>query len=138
MALRPEDGLTAYKDCLSAEGVQIGDIEFDGRGRPLLARAMSELDLTDPGVLDALDECATELAGEALDLAPDPEIRALVVARLEEFAMCVRGHGVPEFPDPFPTFDGIGPPFPDDRIPWSDQDLVEAATECRLELIGES
>lgn len=132
-----EGGLTAYTECLAAAGVQIDEVEFDGLGRPRLARAMSELDLNDPAVLGALDECAGELATDTLDLAPDPEIRALVIARLEEFARCVRGRGVPAFPDPYPTFDGIGSPFPDDQIPWSDEDLAEAASECRLELIGE-
>jgi len=38
---------------------------------------------------------------------------------------------VEDFPDPVPGFDGVGSPFPNSRIPWTDPDLPDAMAACR-------
>jgi len=127
-------GLDGYRRCLLDLGVPVGEIELDGRGRPRMARAMVGLDFSDRRILDALDGCAPLLAGGTLDLGADPSLRALVQTSLAEFAACVRAEGVPAFPDPVRSFDGVGAPFPGGQIPWSDADLPGAVTVCRRAL----
>lgn len=129
-----EQGLVDFRECMSGLGVDIDEIELDGRGRPQMARALSHLDFDDRLAIEAIDECAAELVGGALDLTSDPQLRELVIRSLGEFAECVRGRGVPEFPDPVPTFSGVGAPFPGALIPWDDDDLAEAVTVCSREL----
>ncbi|MFZ0013690.1 MAG: hypothetical protein WAL25_06180 [Acidimicrobiia bacterium] len=131
-------GLEGYRSCLLDRGVPIGEIGLDGRGRPRMALAMIGLDLSDRLVLDALDECAAVLGGDALDLGADPGLRAVVQATLGDFAVCVRDQGVPSFPDPVQSFDGVGAPFPRGQIPWSDVDLAAAVTVCRRSLTPSS
>ena len=121
--------LSGYRDCLAAEGVIIPEIAQDGLGRPMMARAMADLDLTDEAVLSALSRCAPLLAG-FLDTSSDPELESMVQANLEAFAQCLRDHGVSEFPDPVRRFDGVGEPFPSTRIPWTDPDLPVAVSLC--------
>ena len=129
-------GLADYESCLRESGVEIGEIGYDGRDRPLLARAVDELDFGDPTVLEALDACAAELPTALLDLAPDPELRVLVMSSLSAFADCMREQGISGFPDPDPRFDGIGAPFPVNRVPWTDEHLSEAASLCSRDVLG--
>jgi hypothetical protein len=133
-----DSGLEGYRICLLELGVAIGEIGLDGRGRPLMARAMAGLDLDDRLVRYAVDECALALATGALDLGADPELRVMVQATLGAFAVCIRDQGVPTFPDPVRSFDGIGAPFPLGEIPWSDVDLAGAVTVCRRSLAPSS
>lgn len=133
-----EEGLANYQSCLSDLGVDIGDIELDGLGRPLLARAMADLDFGDREILEALDSCGPELSTGALDLGPDPELRDLVLSSLEEFAECLRRQGVVGFPNPRVGFNGLGAPFPVDEIPWTDADLPDAVTVCSARLAASS
>ncbi|HEU4318682.1 MAG TPA: hypothetical protein VFS66_01230 [Acidimicrobiia bacterium] len=121
--------LSGYRECLAAEGVIIPEITFDGRGRPMMARAMTNIDLTDPAVGAALSRCSPLIAG-LLNTSADAELESLVQANLEEFAECVRDHGVAEFPDPVRRFEGVGEPFPSSRIPWTDPDLAGAVSVC--------
>lgn len=130
-----EQGLAEYRGCLDAHGVAIGEIRIDGLGRPRMAMAMAGLDFSDRAVLDALDACGSELSSGALDLGADSRLRDLVQARLEDFATCVRDHGVPAFPAPAPDFNGLGSPFPVNRIPWTDAGLTGAVDACS-ELLG--
>lgn len=125
-----EDGLTEYQSCLSGEGVAVDEISLDGLGRPRMAQALSGLDLTDRTVLDALETCGGHLGTGALDLSSDPQLRALVEESLTDLAGCLRSRGVEDFPDPESGFDGVGSPFPTNRIPWSDPDLPGAARAC--------
>ena len=125
-----EEGLAGYRNCLSERGVSIGEIPLDGLGRPRMATALTDVDLNDRTVLDALDACGHHLASGALDSSSDPELRALVEATLQDFAECVRKEGVIDYPDPAPGFDGVGSPFPVNRIPWTDPDLPAAVTVC--------
>ncbi|HEX6222062.1 MAG TPA: hypothetical protein VF115_13310 [Acidimicrobiia bacterium] len=133
-----EDGLTSFRECLTDAGVLIDEVELNGRGRPQLAWAMADLDLTDRLVVAALGDCAPRLAAGALDLAPDPELRGLVMASLIEFASCLRANGVPDFPDPSPMFTGVGSPFADRLIPWTDDDLATAVIICNRALASRS
>lgn len=130
-----EDSLTAFSDCMTAAGVDIGEITLDGRGRPLLARALADVDLTDRLVAAALAECAPELGLGALDLTTDRAMLGAVMSGLSGFATCVRSNGVPDFPDPSSRFTGVGPPFPNGLIPWSDPDLATAVIICSRALV---
>lgn len=125
-----ETGLTAYRSCLAERGVGIDRIRIDGLGRPRMAEALARVDLTDHMVLDALETCGHYLATGALDLGPDPELADLVRDRLARFADCVRLEGVSDYPDPKRDFNGVGSPFPVDRIPWADPALPEAVDSC--------
>lgn len=125
-----EEGLDDYRECLSQRGITVGEIGIDARGRPQMAAAMDGLDFTDRNVLEALSECGPELATGALDLGPDPVLRDLVEAQLGELAECIRRNGVPEYPDPLVGFNGLGSPFPVERIPWTDPDLADAVAVC--------
>lgn len=125
-----EDGLAGFRTCLSGEGVGIGEIPLDGLGRPRMAAALAGLNLSERSVLDALEACGHHLASGALDLSSDPELRSMVQDRLESFADCVRLEGVVDYPDPIPDFDGLGAPFPVNRVPWTDPGLPGAVSAC--------
>lgn len=129
-----EQGLANYRDCLAERGVPMEEVQLDGRGRPRMALAMSELDFSDRVVLDGLNVCGPELSTGALDLSADPALRDLVQAGLEDLAACLRSQGVDAYPDPVPRFDGLGSPFPVDRIPWTDPDLGDAVAVCSRRL----
>ena len=124
-----EEALVDYRDCLAEHGVAMGPVTLDGRGRPRLALAMGGLDLSSREVMDALEACGPVLAAGALELDADPGLRDMVQASLEEFARCVRDHGV-DYPAPVPDFDGRGSPFPVNRIPWTDPGLAGAVSAC--------
>ena len=129
-----EEGLANFRHCLAEAGIAIGEIQLDGRGRPWLSRALSELDLHDRLMVSALGDCAPELATGALDLTADHEMHDAVMSGLAGFASCLRANGVPEFPDPSPRFTGVGSPFPDGLIPWGDDDLATAVIICNRAL----
>jgi hypothetical protein len=124
------EDLASFRSCLGELGVVIEEIPVDALGRPIMARALSPLDLTDAVVADAVRQCAPHLSAGALDLSADPELRDLVVGSLQELARCVRLQGVTDFPDPIPGFDGRGSPFPTSRIPWDDPRLGPAVASC--------
>lgn len=124
------ESLEVYRDCLADRGLAIEEISRDARGRPLMARALAGLDLTDDSALEALETCGHLLASGLLDLESDPELRSIVRSKLAELSECIREHGVEEFPDPVPDFDGVGPPFPVNLIPWSDPALSGAMADC--------
>jgi len=126
-----EIGLDRYRDCMASEGVVIGEIPRDGLGRPRIALALTDVDLSDRAVVDALETCGHHLASGALDSSSDPKLRDLVQDRLETFAECVRLEGVDDYPDPVPGFDGRGSPFPVNRVPWHDPLLPGAVAHCR-------
>lgn len=125
-----EEGLENYRECVTEQGVSMGEIELDGLGRPRMAAAMEDLDFTDREVLEALDSCSPELTTGALDLGPDPVLRDMVQTGLKELADCIRREGVAGYPDPVAGFNGLGSPFPMSRIPWTDPDLADAVAVC--------
>jgi len=125
-----DEGLVAFQECMSGEGVDIPEIPRDALGRPRMALALQHLDLTDRVVLDALASCGEHLATGALDLGPDPEMQRLVQSTLHDLVVCLRARGVDDFPEPVPGYDGVGSPFPTNRIPWSDPDLPSAVRDC--------
>ncbi len=124
------DGLSNFRACLMEQGVSIDEVPLDGLGRPQMTKALDQLDLGQRSVLNALDACGPELVSGALDLSSDPELRTLVLARLHEFASCVRANGSVRFPDPDPDFNGVGSPFDVNRVPWTDPALADAVTVC--------
>lgn len=128
--LSVEEGVEAYRSCLSEEGVTLGPVRFDTMGRPRMVEAIAVLDLSDRSVLDALENCGHLIASGPLDLTSDPELAARVREQLADFAECIRLEGVADYPDPVSGFDGVGSPFPANRIPWSDPDLVSAVEVC--------
>jgi len=134
--LTVEEGLVVFRECLVDAGVGIDEIELNGRGRPWLARALTGLDLSDRLVIAALSDCSPSLATGALDLSSDPEMRALVIVALSEFATCIRANGVPDFPNPSPRFTGVGSPWPNRLIPWTDDELATAVIICNRALAG--
>ena len=130
VTLSPDDSLAGYRECLSYEGVDVPEIPRDALGRPRMAEALKHLDLTERSVLDALGACGAQLETGALDLGNDPEMQQLVQAALQNLVVCMRARGVEDFPDPVLGFNGVGSPFPINRIPWADPDLPEAVLEC--------
>lgn len=129
--LSVEEGVEAYRSCLSEEGVTLGPVRFDTMGRPRMLEAMAGLDLGDRRVIDALETCGHLIASGPLDLRSDPELAARVREQLADFAECIRLEGVADYPDPVSDFDGVGSPFPVNRIPWSDPELPVAVETCR-------
>lgn len=95
-----------------------------------MAEALSGLDLSDRSVLSAVESCGRHLSAGALALGSDPELQAAVQRQLENFSECLRLNGVSRFPDPVPSFDGVGSPFPANAVPWTDPDLPEAVEVC--------
>lgn len=127
-----------YRECLADEGVDIEPIPFDAQGRPRLDLVMGSVDYSDPDSVAALTTCSGHLATGALDLSGSPSIREGVLSLLTEFSECVRARGVPDFPDPIPGFIGIGDPYPEGEIPFSDPDLEDAVEVCQSRLAGKS
>lgn len=125
-----DEGLAAFQQCMADEGVPVPEIPRDALGRPRMASALQHVDLTDRAVLDALELCGAHLESGALDLGTDAEMQRLVQAALQDLVACLRARGVDGFPEPVPGFDGLGSPFPANRIPWSDPDLAAAARYC--------
>ncbi|HEU4894518.1 MAG TPA: hypothetical protein VFT85_01670 [Acidimicrobiia bacterium] len=128
--LSPEESLAGYRECLANEGVDVSEIPLDALGRPRMADALKHLDLTERSVLDALEICGAELESGALALGDDPEMTELVQGALQNLVVCMRARGVEEFPEPVADFDGVGSPFPVNRIPWTDPDLPRAVLVC--------
>lgn len=126
-----EPSLTEFRDCMSERGAPVPEVPLDGLGRPRIGVVLDGLDLSRRQVLEALEECGGVLTTGALALEPDPEMRRVVQAQLEEFSRCVRAEGVAGFPDPVAGFDGIGSPYPAGRIPWAHPGLADAVTACR-------
>jgi hypothetical protein len=126
-----EPSLVEFRECMSDRGVAVSELPLDGLGRPRIGVLIDGLDLSSRQVLDALEVCGETLSRGALALEADPELRRLVQTSLEEFSRCVRGEGVAGFPDPVPRYDGIGSPYPPNRIPWSHPGLSEAVAACR-------
>lgn len=125
-----DEGLAAFGECMSGEGVAIPEIPRDARGRPRMGMALQGIDLGDPAVIDALGLCGEHLATGALALGADPEMQELVQSTLQDLVVCLRGRGVGDFPEPVPGYEGMGVPFPVNRIPWSDPDLPSAIRAC--------
>lgn len=125
-----DEGLAAFGECMASEGVAIPEIPRDAMGRPRMGLGLQGIDLGDRAVLDALGLCGEHLANGALDLGSDPEMQELVQSSLQDLVVCLRGRGVSDFPEPVPGYEGLGAPFPVNRIPWTDPDLPSAIRRC--------
>lgn len=132
----PVEGAELFRDCMSDRGIDIGSIPIDAQGRPRLDIAMRDVDLAASETVDALDACSLHLVTGALVMG-DSAVREAVIARLGEFAECMRDRGVAAFPDPVAGFHGIGFPFPVNEIPFEDPDLATAVEACRVRILPE-
>ena len=119
---------------MRAFGVEIPAIPFDAFGRPRLELSLAGINFNTTRNTAALHACAVHLTSGALGLDPSPIIGETVRDALARFAACVRSRGVPSFPDPIPDFDGVGAPFPADRIPFHDLELPDAVDACRARI----
>jgi hypothetical protein len=125
-----DEAITAYEICLEENGIDIEAIPFDAMGRPRLELVMRQVDFSDSESVEALTECAGHLSTGALDLRDTPVLWEDVGRALTEFSECVRSHGIPDFPDPVEGFAGVGAPYPESDIPFSDPDLDVAVDTC--------
>ena len=131
------DAVAAFLVCMSDEGAAIDSLPLDSSGRPRMEYLASQLDLSDPVVIEAMSRCSIHLSEGALDLGYDDEYRAAVNEQLAAFSRCVRARGVEDFPDPVQGFIGIGPPFPAAEIPYNDPELAAAVDACERTVFGE-
>ncbi len=118
-----------FRSCLADLGLSIQPVPADANARPRLDMVTRDLDFSDPEVADAVTECSGILGAGALDLVTSDAVRRVVIGRLESFSRCVRARGV-QFPDPTPGFNGVGSPYPVADIPYSDQTLAGAVSDC--------
>lgn len=95
---------------------------------------MVGVDFSDPTAAGALTQCSENLANGPLDFAAWPRLQELVEGLLLAYSECVRSHGVPAFPDPVPSFGGVGGPFDLEEIPFDDPDLEAAVDICGARL----
>lgn len=128
------EAVTAYEACLADNGVSIEPIPYDASGRPRLELVMRDVDLSDEDTIQALTRCAPNLSSGALDMSDTPVLAENVNGLLADFSECLRDHGVEEFPDPIPGFNGVGGPYPLADIPYDDPDLAEAVDLCEERL----
>ncbi len=128
------EAAAAYRSCMEEHGVTVGSVPFDATGRPRLELVIPDTDLSDPAQVGAMSACAWHLAQGALSLATEPVLRVALMESLAQFSGCVRDHGVGGFPDPVPEFSGIGAPYREEAIPYSDPGLPAALESCRLRL----
>lgn len=129
-------GISRFRNCMAAEGVDVPSIPLDGVGRPRLELALADINFAVPANAEALEACAVHLTSGALGLDDSPAISKGVNRMLAEFSECVRDSGVELFPDPVPDFTGVGPPFPIAAIPFNDPGLPAAIDRCRVRLGG--
>lgn len=129
------EAIGAFRECMSANGVEIEEIPFDASGRPRLELVLVTLDFGDPEVAAAVSACSENLETGALDLGGEDVLRQEIIGHLTDFSRCMVGRGVTGFPDPVPGFIGVGSPFPVAEIPYSDPNFAEAVAVCRTALL---
>ena len=130
------EGVAAFEECLSDQGITVAEIPSDATGRPRLDQVDSDIDLTDPAVAHSVAICTPALGAGALDLSAEALLREIIVGKLNAFASCVRDMGVEDFPDPLPGFAGVGSAFSVAEIPYSDPLLGQATSICRGRLLS--
>lgn len=128
--IEAREATRAFEACMIDSGVDLAPVSYDARGRPRLDLMMKDVDLSEPEARDAFTVCSELLLLGALDMSGSPIIRHAIVELLTEFSECVRGKGVPDFPDPKSSFNGIGSPYVTAQIPYSDPDLELAVQVC--------
>ena len=126
-----------FSGCMREHGVSIPDLRLDSAARPVLDDLAAVVDTTSPEFRAALASCASILTSAgALDLRGDPELRAAILEDLRAFAECARAEGILDFPDPDPSFDGIGPAFAPDAIPVDAPNYQQIVEACQAQLAG--
>ena len=99
-ALTPQQEIAidvAYAACLNRHGVQVSALRTGGLAwyaRPGLPGPGSPQDAA------AERDCKSLLPKGGLPLRPTPAQNARAIAQLLRYAVCIRAHGVPNFPDP--------------------------------------
>jgi hypothetical protein len=134
--ITPAAGTARLENCLRAYGLEIPPIPLDAQGRPRLELSLAGVNFGNARNAEAIQACAVHMTTGALGLEGSEVIRTSVIQMLKDYSECVRLRGVPEFPDPVEDFDGVGPPFPADRIPFHDPDLPAAADTCRARVFS--
>ncbi len=136
--LAATDAVAGFVDCMASQGVVVDGLRIDATGHVALADLAKGRDPTDPGFRRALGRCGALLVDAGLmSLAEDPELASTVLGELRQFTSCVRAEGVEGFPPPSPRFDGTGPAFDPEAIPYDDPDLAAALEVCRSRLASE-
>lgn len=125
------DAVGAFHTCLAENGIEIEEVPIDASGRPRFDLVTRDLDLDDPATAEAMAVCSLGLGTGALDSSDDELMSDLVLDQLRAFSQCVRDRGISDFPDPEPTFSGIGSPYSIAEIPYSNPALAEVLASCR-------
>jgi len=98
---------------MAQTGVELPPALVTADGRIVLSPWAGPLERAGDQAVSALETCSAPLLQAGmLDLSGAPELRTAVVAALGKLAACIREHGVTNFPDPAPGYDGTGVPFP--------------------------
>ncbi len=129
-----EDALLDFTQCLRDEGIDVPDVQLDASGAPIIRpEDIAGIDLESPEVQAAADTCLPILTDAgAFSFADDPELQALLQDSLQEFAVCMRGEGIADFPDPSST---AAIPFPLTAFAdFADQGFQDALDVCRRQV----
>jgi hypothetical protein len=109
----------SFAACLRAHGANEPDPTFDQDGNPQWAIEPKNL----PS--DATDACGSILQAASLQRRPAPT--AAQLARLTQYAQCLRQHGVADFPDPDPQTGS----YPTTSDPTKEAAFPAAQQACR-------
>ncbi len=136
-----ETGLavSSFLECMKEAGVVVDGVRVDATGHVDLADVAKGADPGSPEFRDALARCGPGLASAGLlSFAGDDELAGVVIDELRQFTACMRREGVEGFPAPRAGFDGTGPAFAPDAVPFDDPDLLGALDVCRAALVAGS
>ena len=131
-----DEALLEFSQCMRDEGIPLPDIAVDADGAPILDPALLDtIDVQSDEFNDAFETCQPILAAsQAFNVDIDPELQALIMDQLFEFAQCMRDNGFDDFPDPNEISAG-GPPFPISVFAqFNDPDFEASIEECQRNL----
>ncbi len=129
--------LRRFVECMQEGGVAGVEPRVDATGRVVLADLVKTNDVADPVFRRALQRCGGVLVDAGLlTVADDAELASALRDDLRQFTSCMRTEGVEAFPAPLPSFDGTGPAFDPEAIPYEDADLAAALEVCRARIAG--
>jgi hypothetical protein len=122
------EAIAAFRECLVQHGVDAPELTVGSDGSLELSTLVAADLAGQPSVLGLCGSSIVE-AG-LLDLSGEPELAAAVLADLQAFAECMREEGIDGFPDPLPTFTGIGSAFDRDEVPFGHERYAAAYSAC--------
>jgi hypothetical protein len=109
----------AYTQCMRGHGVNMADPD-PSTGMPKLG---ASVDPGDPSVKAALSACKS-LLPSGTRTGSSPADMTVYLA----YAKCMRGNGLPDFPDPHPGPNGI---FPDSGVDRDSAAFQQASAACQ-------